>query len=318
MTNLSAAIASALAIGSSACAGPADDAEPAPVTATTTEAVAVSLASLVTYTPSNGNTGTNVQVAMDQTAARVVQLEARAPVPGPAGPAGATGAQGPIGPSGSTGPQGDPGAPGPVGAMGPMGPIGPMGIAGPMGIPGAPGAPGAQGPIGPRGPAGQDGGVGATGPAGPVGPAGAAGPPGAAGASGPVDIYYTSAKGSLLPPNGPTDTFAYFFVKVPGRYLVRARVLMGSFDAHYHVAECAIETPNLGTLEQSWFQVPNAIGGMIEASTVEMEGVLDIPDASDSNPRFLGVVCGQVDGQGQVGFDASLTATKVNTLDGSF
>ena len=62
--------------------------------------VAGSPASLISYTPSGRLTATNVQTGIDQTVARVVTLEERAPVPGPQGPAGPEGAQGPAGPEG--------------------------------------------------------------------------------------------------------------------------------------------------------------------------------------------------------------------------
>ena len=69
-------------------------------------------------------------------------------------------------------------------------------------------------------------------------------------------------------------------------------------------------------LDKAWFQAPNAIAGLVEASTIELEYVIPIPDAAADYQQFVGVVCGQIDGQGQVLFDASLSATPINLLYG--
>jgi collagen triple helix repeat protein len=278
----------------------------------TEQASTVSTATNISYSPSGGLTSTNVQGAMDQTIGRVVTLEARAPVPGPqgpAGPAGPIGPQGPIGPEGPTGPQGQTGS---TGATGPMGPIGLTGIQGPIGLTGPQGI---QGLVGPTGPNGADG---ATGPQGPEGPMGPQGPQGATGASGPPDVYFARANGALVGARSQFgDTFAYFYVKSPGTYLVRARVLSGSFGSNYHTVQCVIQTPNGAHLEGYPIQVPNALGGIIQSTTILLEYIVPIPDATEADPRFLGVVCAQMDGFGQVGFDASLSAMKVNELDGT-
>lgn len=286
-------------------------AEENPDLATSSQAV-ISLASFIQYAPSHGNTATNVQGAIDQTATRVESLEARAPVPGPQGPAGpqgAIGAQGPQGATGAIGPIGPQGEPGPAGPMGPQGEPGPAGAQGPMGFQGLRGPAGPAGAIGPDGPPGADGAQGAIGPAGPAGPAGAVGP---------VDTYFAPRHGSLRirgANSGPT--FAFFFVQEPGVYHIRGRILAGSLGSSYHVVECDLQLPNGSHVESNFFQVPNAINGFIQVATIELEYVVPILDASPSNRRFVGALCSQIDGDGQVGFDASLTATRINLLDGN-
>jgi integrin beta 3 len=103
---------------------------------------------------------------------RIVMLEARAAVPGPAGPTGA------VGPTGRDGRDGTPGL---VGPPGPAGEKGLDGLPGSVGQKGEPGVDGAQGPPGPAGEKGQDG---ADGLAGPAGRDGADGLSGAAGRDG--------------------------------------------------------------------------------------------------------------------------------------
>lgn len=124
----------------------------------------------------SGLTGTNVQQALDETAAAMADkqdkltgamdqvagfdangnLIARGTedLQGPPGPKGEPGPQGPVGPAG---------AEGPAGATGPQGPAGPKGDAG---------ATGPQGPKGDKGDTGATGAKGATGPAGPGLPTG--------------------------------------------------------------------------------------------------------------------------------------------------
>lgn len=299
MTNTTKRIATiAIALAGSACAG--QDGE----TGSTSADVVTWTASQIAYTPSSGNTGTTVQSGLDQTATRVSTLEARAPVPGPEGPAGPqgpagpTGATGPIGPAGADGAIGPQGPTGATGATGPIGPMGPMGIAGP---PGPIGAIGATGPAGAQGPAGAPGPIGPAGPKGDVGPAGPSSPP---------DVYYAPTRGSLLD-LGVAGTYAYFDIDQPGTYLVRARVLAASFGDSYHVAECHFYNR---ASDHVVLQAPNDVGQYIQASTTELETVVDLSDASPSNPIFVGVECNQLDGWDQIGFDASLTAMKINRV----
>ncbi|HVV86643.1 MAG TPA: hypothetical protein VHE35_26475, partial [Kofleriaceae bacterium] len=210
------------------------------------------------------------------------------------------------------GPAGPPGAPGLPGVAGPMGPPGPAGVPGPVGPQGVPGVRGPDGATGATGPAG------ASGPAGPAGPAGPTGPAGADGVPGPMDLYFASYNGALLIRANGGNTFAYFFVHVPGTYLVRARVLTGSFGSNYHVGTCSIQTPIGAHLGGVTFQSPNAVANIIQSASVELEAIVPIPDAASDNPQFVGVVCNQVDGDGQIGFDASLSAVRVNQLYGGF
>ncbi len=95
--------------------------------------------------------------------ARTTALEARAPVPGPAGSDGAVGPQGPQGLAGAPGLKGDTGL---TGAVGPQGPVGQTGAVGPKGDTGASGAIGPQGLQGAKGDTGAIGPTGATGAAG--------------------------------------------------------------------------------------------------------------------------------------------------------
>jgi hypothetical protein len=103
--------------------------------------------------------------------ARVADLEARQPVPGPAGERGEPGMRGDKGDVGPAGERGERGERGPEGPPGPQGVpgrdgrdgIGLPGPAGEKGDPGSPGAAGAPGPVGPRGEMGLNGKDGAPG-----------------------------------------------------------------------------------------------------------------------------------------------------------
>jgi hypothetical protein len=94
---------------------------------------------------------------------RVVALEARAPVPGPAGRDGIDGKDGA---PGERGPQGEPGERGPEGPAGPQGPQGERGETGERGADGKDGRDGLDGAQGPQGEPGRDGADGAQGPQG--------------------------------------------------------------------------------------------------------------------------------------------------------
>lgn len=120
---------------------------------------------------------------------KMAELEARAPVPGPAGPVGEKGEQGlagiglpgPAGPAGPAGPQGEPG---PMGLTGPAGAQGEKGDPGEKGADGLNGKDGAPGPQGEKGSDGQNGKDGSVGPQGQKGLDGAQGPAGERGADG--------------------------------------------------------------------------------------------------------------------------------------
>ncbi len=131
------------------CASPSGESS----TSSSSAATSTTTAAKVSFDPSQSDgvlTGTNVQTAIDQLAARALV----------AGPKGPTGAMGPTGPAGTTGATGAAGAHGPTGASGlpgPEGPTGTQGPTGPQGTPGAAGTPGASGPTGPQGQAGPSG-----------------------------------------------------------------------------------------------------------------------------------------------------------------
>lgn len=101
-----------------------------------------------------------VEPAFRALTARIAELEARAPVPGPKGEPGERGEAGPAGERGADGSPGEPGAPGDQGPPGPRGEQGAPGEPGPQGLRGESGLPGAvgeRGLPGERGAAGEPG-----------------------------------------------------------------------------------------------------------------------------------------------------------------
>lgn len=119
--------------------------------------------------------------------ARIMALETRAAVPGPAGPPGPKGDDGGIGPQGATGPAGEKGESGECGAdgaPGARGEKGEPGINGKDGANGLDGKDGVPGLNGKDGAPGKDGAAGLEGKAGPEGPQGRDGRDGKDGAPG--------------------------------------------------------------------------------------------------------------------------------------